>query len=70
MFPSEIMELVGIGMIEHSQPKVIKLKRRGHELRTGIYWQGALKQRDVEKCGIKQVLCVTCPYFPAFKCAQ
>ena len=42
------MELVGIGIIEHSQPKGIKLKMRGHELRTGVYWQGALKQKDVK----------------------
>jgi len=64
------MELVGIGIIEHGQPKVIKLKMWGHELRTDIYWQGALKQRDVENCGIKQVLCVTCSYFLAFKYVQ
>jgi len=64
------MELVVTGIIEHSQPKGIKLKMKGHELRSGIYWQGALEQRDVKKCGIKQVLCVTCSYFLAFKYVQ
>jgi len=65
-----MMKLVGIGIIEHSQPKSIKLKMRGHELRSGIYWQGALEQRYVKKCSIKQVLFVTCSYFLAFKYVQ
>jgi hypothetical protein len=47
------MELVVIGIIKHSQPKGTKLKMRGYELRSGMYWQGALEQRDVKKCGIK-----------------
>jgi hypothetical protein len=37
IFPPEIMELVGIVIKEHSQPKGIKLQMRGHELRTSIY---------------------------------
>ena len=33
----------GVSIIEHSQPKGVKLKLRRHALRSGINWQGTLK---------------------------
>jgi len=51
IFPQEIMELVGVTIIECSQLKCIKPKMRGRKLRSVVQWQGALKQK-----GMKQVI--------------
>jgi hypothetical protein len=32
------MEEVGVSKKEHIQPKGIKLEKRGHKLRSGIFW--------------------------------
>ena len=41
---------VDMGWCNTAQPKVVKTKVRGRKLRSGVYWQGALK-----KNGMKQV---------------
>jgi hypothetical protein len=38
-----------VSIIESGQPKVVKPKMRGRELRIGVYWQGALKQKGIKK---------------------
>jgi hypothetical protein len=43
------MEYVGFSVIECSQPKGIKLKIGGCKLRSGGYWQRALKQEGVKQ---------------------
>jgi hypothetical protein len=43
------MELVGVSIKKCSQPKCIKLKMRGHKLRSVAQWQGALKQKDIKQ---------------------
>jgi len=49
--PEEIMEYVGLKVLERSQSKGVKSKMRGHKLRSGVnlYWQGSLKWRDVTR---------------------
>jgi hypothetical protein len=42
--------------METNQPKSVKLKVRGHKLRSGVNWQGALKQKGIKHAGIKQGL--------------
>jgi hypothetical protein len=39
-FPEEIMEWIGISLIKHSQPESVKLKVRGHKLRSILHRQG------------------------------
>jgi hypothetical protein len=39
--------MVGVTVIECSQLKGVKPKMRGQILRSGVYWQGELKQKDV-----------------------
>jgi hypothetical protein len=36
-------------VIELSQPKEVKSKVRGRKLRSGVYWQAALKQKAVKQ---------------------
>ena len=43
------MELVGLSIIEHSQPKGIKPKMGGHKLRSVAHWQGALKEKGIKQ---------------------
>jgi len=43
------MELVGVNIIECSQPKGIKLKMRVHKLRNMAQWQGVLKQKGIKQ---------------------
>ena len=43
------MELVGVNIIECSQPKGFKLKMRAHKLRRITQWQGALKQKGIKQ---------------------
>jgi len=38
-------------VIESSYPEVFKLKMRGRILRSGVYWQGALKENGVKQVG-------------------
>ena len=33
---------------------------RGHKLRSGVDWEGALKQKSVQQTGIKQGQCLMC----------
>ena len=51
IFPEEIVEYVGVKVLERSQPKGVKSKIRWHKLRSGLilYWQGSLKWRDVKR---------------------
>jgi len=35
--------------MERSQPKGVKPKMRGRKLRSGVYWQGALKHRGLTR---------------------
>jgi hypothetical protein len=46
--------VVSIG--ECNQPKGIKLEIRQWKLRSGVSWQGTLKQKSVPQTGIKQEL--------------
>jgi len=34
-----------VGVTEHSQPKDVKPKKRKRKLRSGLNWQGVLKQK-------------------------
>jgi hypothetical protein len=43
------MEQVGLSFIKHSQPKGVKSKIRRRELRSSVYFHGALKQTDVKQ---------------------
>jgi hypothetical protein len=47
------MEYVVVNIIEHSQLKGIKSNVRERKLRSDVYWQGVLKQRDLVKVGCK-----------------
>jgi len=38
IFPQEIMKWVWVNVIECIQPKGVKVKMRGHKLRSGAYW--------------------------------
>ena len=38
---------------EYSQPNGVKPEMRGRKLRSGEYWQGALKQRNVKRFNVK-----------------
>ena len=49
IFLQEIMEFVGVSVIERRQPTDGKPKIRGCKLRSGVYWQWALKQKDVKQ---------------------
>jgi len=40
---------VGIGTKVRSQPRGVKPKMTLRKLRNGVYWQGALKQKDVKQ---------------------
>jgi hypothetical protein len=51
ILPQEILEYGGFSIIECSQPKGIQTKMRGYKLRSGIYLQGALKQKGVKQVG-------------------
>jgi hypothetical protein len=42
--------------MQRNQPKGVKLKMRVHKLRSGVNWQGALKQTDVKHKSVKQGL--------------
>jgi hypothetical protein len=53
IFPQEIMEYVGISLIDRIQPKGIKPNMGGRKLRSGVYWQAALKQEGVKQAGLK-----------------
>jgi hypothetical protein len=48
-----MMEYVGVGITGSSKPKGVKLKMRGCKVRSGVYWQGALKQKDIKQVGCK-----------------
>jgi hypothetical protein len=39
-----------------NQPKSVKPKMRERKLRSGVNWQGALKQNDVKQTGVQQGL--------------
>jgi hypothetical protein len=39
------MEWVRVILIESSQPKGVKSEMRERKLRSGVYWQGTLKQK-------------------------
>jgi hypothetical protein len=56
------MEYVGVSLIERSQQKGVNSKLREGKLRTGVYWQGALKQKYVKQVGVKQGLPVQANY--------
>jgi len=47
------------GTIEHSQQTGIKLKMKGHKLRSGVKWQRALQQKGIKQMNIKQGLGVS-----------
>ena len=54
MLPYKMMECMRISIIECSQQNGYKPNKRGHKLRSGVYWQGELKHK-----GMKQVVCIT-----------
>jgi hypothetical protein len=62
------MKWVGIGVIEHSHPQGVKLKMRGRELKTGVYWYGVLKQKDVKQVVRKTRAVCNILYFLACVC--
>ena len=37
-----------------NQPKGVKPKLRGRKVKSGVYWQGTLKTKDVNPTGIKR----------------
>jgi len=39
----------GISLTEHNQPKDVKRRTTERKLRSGVYWQGALKQKGIEQ---------------------
>jgi hypothetical protein len=43
------MECLWPSVIERSQRKEVKPKKGGRKLRSGLYWQGALKQKRVKE---------------------
>jgi hypothetical protein len=43
------MELRGASVIERSEPKGVKPKMKGHKLRSGVNWQGELKEKGIIK---------------------
>jgi len=40
--------------MEINKSKGIKAKNRAHKLKSGVNWQGELKQKGVKQAGIKQ----------------
>jgi len=42
--------------MEINQPSSVKSKMRGSNLRSGVNWQGVLKQKDVKQMCLKQGL--------------
>jgi hypothetical protein len=42
--------------MEMNQSKIVTPKIRGHKLRNGVNWQGALKQKGVKQRDVKQCL--------------
>jgi hypothetical protein len=53
IFSHGITKYVGVSIRECSQPKGIKTKTRRHKLRSGVYGQGALKQKGTKQVGHK-----------------
>jgi hypothetical protein len=50
------MKRVWVNVIECIEPKGVKMKMRGHKLRSGAYWQEMLRKTVPNKCGTKQGL--------------
>jgi hypothetical protein len=42
--------------VEINEPKSVKPKMRGCKLRSGVNWQGALKQKGIKQMCVKQHL--------------
>jgi hypothetical protein len=40
--------------MEINQPNSVQTKITGSKLRSAVYWQGALKQKDVKQMGVKE----------------
>jgi hypothetical protein len=49
IFPYKIMKQVEISVMEHRQPKDVKLNIRERKLRSCVNLQGALNQKGVKK---------------------
>ena len=62
------MEYAEVSTIEHCQPEGIKLKMRRHILRSGIYWQWALKQKGLKQVGHK--IRAVCTYLWIMFCSR
>ena len=43
------LPIYGVSVIQLSEPKGIKVKMRRRKLRSGVNWQGALKQKAVKR---------------------
>ena len=57
-FPLEIMEQVGVIVIDHKQPKGVTPKMSGHKFSSGVFCQRVLKQQGRKKRSVKQGLSV------------
>jgi hypothetical protein len=53
IFPQEIMEQVGISVMESRLLKGVRTKMRERKLIIVVHWQRALKQKDVKQVGRK-----------------
>jgi hypothetical protein len=49
VFPKEIMELVGVTIIECSHPLGVKPKMRVHKLRYGVYLASGIEVKGVKQ---------------------
>lgn len=45
LFQQEVMEYVGASVTGPSQSKDVKPKIGGYKMRSGVYWQGELRQK-------------------------
>jgi hypothetical protein len=50
------MKWLWISIIKCIQPQGVKVKMRGHKLRSGAYWQGMLRKTVPNKWGTKRGL--------------
>jgi hypothetical protein len=45
------MEQIRGSVADRNQPKAVIPKMRGHKLRSGIHWQGAIKEKGTKHVG-------------------
>ena len=46
------MEYVGVSVTERGQQRRVKPKMKGRKLRSGVFWQGEIKQKGIQQVGL------------------